>query len=101
MDENRLGALQRWVRDCDAASSFDGSFSSKRVLKTLEAILRLGNLTTEELEPVCRKPEFVLREQEKMEEKVEEVDEVEKERLKKKFRLCESLFSARDDVKGS
>lgn len=36
----KLGALQRWVRECDAASRADGSFGDVEVLKVLDAILR-------------------------------------------------------------
>lgn len=36
----KLGALQRWVRECDAASRSDGSFGDTDVLRVLDAILR-------------------------------------------------------------
>lgn len=36
----KLGSLQRWVRDCDAASSFDGSYGNEEALVVLDAILR-------------------------------------------------------------
>jgi len=36
----KLGALQRWVRECDAASRSDGSFGDTHVLTVLDAILR-------------------------------------------------------------
>lgn len=39
--EPKLGSLQRWVRDCDAASRSDGSFGDERVLEVLDAILRI------------------------------------------------------------
>lgn len=39
----KLGALQRWVRDCDAASRSDGSFGDEQVLRVLDAILRCTN----------------------------------------------------------
>ncbi|GAA5846791.1 hypothetical protein JCM11251_006158, partial [Rhodosporidiobolus azoricus] len=39
----KLGALQRWVRDCDAASRSDGSFGDEMVLKVLDAVLRCTN----------------------------------------------------------
>jgi hypothetical protein len=39
----KLGALQRWVRDCDAASRSDGSFGDDQVLRVLDAILRCTN----------------------------------------------------------
>ncbi|GAA5944826.1 hypothetical protein JCM3775_007320 [Rhodotorula graminis] len=39
----KLGALQRWVRDCDAASRSDGSFGDDMVLRVLDAVLRCTN----------------------------------------------------------
>lgn len=39
----RLGSLQRWVRDLDAASRDDGSFGDSEVLRVLDAILRCTN----------------------------------------------------------
>eukprot|EP01117_Protostelium_nocturnum_P018002 TRINITY_DN7423_c0_g1_i1.p1 TRINITY_DN7423_c0_g1~~TRINITY_DN7423_c0_g1_i1.p1 ORF type:complete len:522 (+),score=178.22 TRINITY_DN7423_c0_g1_i1:116-1567(+) len=36
----KLGALQRWVRDCDAASGRDGTFGDPQVLRVLDSILR-------------------------------------------------------------
>ncbi|GAA5875068.1 hypothetical protein JCM3774_003419 [Rhodotorula dairenensis] len=39
----KLGSLQRWVRDLDAASRDDGSFGDSEVLKVLDAILRCTN----------------------------------------------------------
>ncbi|KAF9432323.1 hypothetical protein BGZ76_010962 [Entomortierella beljakovae] len=36
----KLGALQRWVRDCDAASAKSGAFGDPVVLRVLDAILR-------------------------------------------------------------
>lgn len=39
----KLGALQRWVRDCDAASRSDGSFGDEMVLRVLDAVLRCTN----------------------------------------------------------
>ncbi|SCV73955.1 BQ2448_6385 [Microbotryum intermedium] len=39
----KLGALQRWVRECDCASRADGSFGDQDVLKVLDAILRCCN----------------------------------------------------------
>lgn len=74
---HRLGALQRWVRDCDAASQSDGSFGDTIVLRTLDAILRTTltpatvNPAAEAMDevpefkdegPVRRMPEYVLRE---------------------------------------
>ncbi|SDA01382.1 BZ3500_MvSof-1268-A1-R1_Chr10-1g02614 [Microbotryum saponariae] len=42
----KLGALQRWVRECDCASRADGSFGDQDVLKVLDAILRCCNGVT-------------------------------------------------------
>ncbi|GAA6009687.1 uncharacterized protein JCM10292_003891 [Rhodotorula paludigena] len=39
----KLGALQRWVRDCDAASRSDGSFGDEMTLRVLDAVLRCTN----------------------------------------------------------
>lgn len=39
----KLGSLQRWVRDLDAASRDDGSFGDSEVLRVLDAILRCTN----------------------------------------------------------
>ncbi|BGP51913.1 hypothetical protein JCM10450v2_007873 [Rhodotorula kratochvilovae] len=39
----KLGALQRWVRDCDAASRSDGSFGDEMALRVLDAVLRCTN----------------------------------------------------------
>ncbi|PRP79240.1 hypothetical protein PROFUN_13033 [Planoprotostelium fungivorum] len=39
-DSPKLGALQRWVRDCDAASGTDGSFKAPEVMRVLDSILR-------------------------------------------------------------
>ncbi|MBZ6370547.1 MAG: hypothetical protein LBE44_01195 [Microbacterium hominis] len=39
----KLGSLQRWVRDLDAASRDDGSFGDSQVLTVLDAILRCTN----------------------------------------------------------
>jgi hypothetical protein len=36
----KLGALQRWVRDCDAASAKSGAFGDPIVLRLLDSILR-------------------------------------------------------------
>ncbi|KAF9996842.1 hypothetical protein BGZ65_007579, partial [Modicella reniformis] len=36
----KLGALQRWVRDCDAASAKSGAFGDPVVLRILDSILR-------------------------------------------------------------
>ncbi|KAF9425538.1 hypothetical protein BGZ94_007448 [Podila epigama] len=36
----KLGALQRWVRDCDAASAKNGAFGDPVVLRVLDSMLR-------------------------------------------------------------
>ncbi|KAF9577041.1 hypothetical protein BGW38_008009, partial [Lunasporangiospora selenospora] len=36
----KLGALQRWVRDCDAASAKSGAFGDPVVLRVLDSMLR-------------------------------------------------------------
>ncbi|KAI1307347.1 hypothetical protein EDD11_004494 [Mortierella claussenii] len=36
----KLGALQRWVRDCDAASAKNGAFGDPLVLRVLDSMLR-------------------------------------------------------------
>ncbi|KAF9089761.1 hypothetical protein BGX29_011877 [Mortierella sp. GBA35] len=36
----KLGALQRWVRDCDAASARNGEFGDPIVLRVLDSMLR-------------------------------------------------------------
>lgn len=63
----KLGSLQRWVRDCDAASRSDGSFGDSEVLRVLDAVLRStieGEVVGEEGEgpgPVRRQDEWELR----------------------------------------
>ncbi|KAJ3180199.1 hypothetical protein HDU85_004202 [Gaertneriomyces sp. JEL0708] len=39
----KLGALQRWVRDCDAVGSQDGFDGSPEILRVLDAILRTAD----------------------------------------------------------
>ncbi|WWC65920.1 uncharacterized protein I303_108542 [Kwoniella dejecticola CBS 10117] len=39
----KLGALQRWVRECDATSGADGSPGDPEALKCLDLILRIAN----------------------------------------------------------
>ncbi|WWC73612.1 uncharacterized protein I206_107584 [Kwoniella pini CBS 10737] len=39
----KLGALQRWVRECDATSEADGSPGDPEALKCLDMILRIAN----------------------------------------------------------
>ncbi|ORY83589.1 hypothetical protein BCR35DRAFT_303477 [Leucosporidium creatinivorum] len=69
----KLGALQRWVRDCDAASRSDGSFGDEMVLRVLDAVLRCTNGVPTESEEVglkkgsgvvVRQEEWVVREKE-------------------------------------
>lgn len=63
----KLGSLQRWVRDCDAASRTDGSYGDSEVLRVLDAVLRStveGGIIGVEGEgtgPVRRMDEWVLR----------------------------------------
>lgn len=83
----KLGALQRWVRDCDAASRSDGSFGDETVLTVLDAILRCTNGEPEleegegnsELKggkgPVVRQDEWVHREMNKEEDIWKEIQE--------------------------
>jgi hypothetical protein len=39
----KLGALQRWVRDCDAASLRDGSHGDPQIFRVLDSILRTAD----------------------------------------------------------
>jgi len=39
----KLGSLQRWVRDCDATVSADGSVRDADAMKCLDLILRIAN----------------------------------------------------------
>jgi hypothetical protein len=48
----KLGALQRWVRECDATSAADGSPGDPEALRCLDMILRLANV---EQDKVVRK----------------------------------------------
>ena len=57
----KLGALQRWVRDCDAASRSDGSYGDSEVLRILDAILRSTLDGADETEPVRRMDEWRMR----------------------------------------
>jgi hypothetical protein len=41
----KLGALQRWVRECDATSAPDGSPGDAEALRCLDMILRIANMT--------------------------------------------------------
>ncbi|WWD15601.1 hypothetical protein CI109_100023 [Kwoniella shandongensis] len=43
----KLGALQRWVRECDATSSSDGSAGDAEALRCLDMILRIANMSPE------------------------------------------------------
>ncbi|KAL1409467.1 hypothetical protein Q8F55_003450 [Vanrija albida] len=40
----KLGALQRWVRECDATSNADGSPGDPEALRCLDMILRIANI---------------------------------------------------------
>lgn len=57
-----LGALQRWVRNCDAASGKDGEYGDPVVLRTLDSILRTADPSlvapakTGELHPIRKHP---------------------------------------------
>lgn len=42
----KLGAVQRWVRECDATSSSDGSPGDAEALRCLDLILRIANTST-------------------------------------------------------
>jgi hypothetical protein len=39
----KLGSLQRWVRDCDATVSADGTVRDPDAMKCLDLILRIAN----------------------------------------------------------
>lgn len=55
----KLGALQRWTRECDAASTADGSEGDREVLTVLDAIMRTAEDEKEEINPVRRHPEWI------------------------------------------
>lgn len=55
----KLGALQRWTRECDAASPADGSEGDREVLSVLDAIMRTAEDFVEDLNPIRRHPEWV------------------------------------------
>ncbi|KAL7418370.1 hypothetical protein Q5752_006828 [Cryptotrichosporon argae] len=44
----KLGALQRWVRECDATSNADGSPGDAEAFRCLDLILRIANRGVEE-----------------------------------------------------
>lgn len=46
----KLGAIQRWVRECDATSGADGTPGDKEALKCLDLILRIANMGKEDAE---------------------------------------------------
>ncbi|GAA5824854.1 hypothetical protein JCM5353_006925 [Sporobolomyces roseus] len=57
-----LGSLNRWVRECDAASRSDGSFGDAEVLRVLDSILRCTYDQEEMLRPpVVKRDEWVQR----------------------------------------
>ncbi|WVF68529.1 hypothetical protein IAT40_003297 [Kwoniella sp. CBS 6097] len=43
----KLGALQRWVRECDATSAADGSPGDPEAMRCLDMILRIANMSTD------------------------------------------------------
>ena len=47
----KLGALRRWTRECDAASTADGSEGDKELLSVLDAIMRMTEEVVEDLNP--------------------------------------------------
>ncbi|KIM78401.1 hypothetical protein PILCRDRAFT_586744 [Piloderma croceum F 1598] len=55
----KLGALQRWTRECDAASTADGSEGDREVLSVLDAIMRTAEDVVEDFDPIKRHPEWV------------------------------------------
>lgn len=55
----KLGALQRWTRECDAASPADGSEGDREVLSVLDAIMRTAEDVAEDVDPVKPHPEWV------------------------------------------
>lgn len=57
----KLGAVQRWVRECDATSSSDGSPGDAEALRCLDLILRIANNSTSNV-VVSPKPVFRARE---------------------------------------
>lgn len=44
----KLGAIQRWVRECDATSGADGTPGDKEALQCLDLILRIANMGKED-----------------------------------------------------
>lgn len=50
----KLGALQRWTRECDAASTVDGSEGDREVLSVLDAIMRTADYGETDVSPVHR-----------------------------------------------
>lgn len=88
-----LGSLNRWVRECDAASRSDGSFGDAQVLRVLDSILRCTYDIDELLQPpVVKKDEWIYRERSGL-DVWKEIQEgllpkpEEKETLAKRFRL--------------
>jgi len=93
-----LGSLNRWVRECDAASRSDGSFGDAEVLRVLDSILRCTYDQEEMLRPpVVKRDEWVQRGLSGL-DVWKEIQEgslpkpEEKEVLAKRFRLREHLF---------
>lgn len=56
----KLGALQRWTRECDAASTADGSDGDREVLGVLDAIMRTAEEGMQDINPVKRYPNWTV-----------------------------------------
>ncbi|WVQ80910.1 hypothetical protein IAT38_003017 [Cryptococcus sp. DSM 104549] len=57
----KLGALQRWVRECDATSGADGSPGDPEALRCLDMILRIANMSEKGSEASVKGPTTVAR----------------------------------------
>jgi hypothetical protein len=57
----KLGALQRWVRDCDAASAKNGAFGDPVVLRVLDSMLRTVDPTMVPSKEASEKEEHPVR----------------------------------------
>ncbi|KAF7977696.1 hypothetical protein HWV62_2952 [Athelia sp. TMB] len=55
----KLGALQRWTRECDAASTADGSEGDREVLSVLDAIMRTAESGATDVHPVKKHPDWM------------------------------------------
>ena len=58
----KLGAVQRWVRECDATSSSDGSPGDVEALRCLDLILRIANNSGQQAVVQAASPVFRARE---------------------------------------